>query len=379
MSWHRIRILIWKEFQQLKRDRSMLPILFVMPIIQLVLFGYVVGSDIRNLQLAVLDNDHTPESRRVVEAFTSSSYFNLSTRCENEDDVKHALDGGKAAVAIEIPKGLGDAVRGGRPAQIGVVVDGSDSRVSGVGNGYSQAIISNLNAELYPQRGSGGSPAGASAGGIVDAQVRVIYNPAMRAVNTMVPALLALILLMSTQNLMAMAIVKERERGTLEQLFVTPIGRAEYLLGKLLPYAGVAFVQVAVTFVVGTLWFRVPYRGSLPVLGGGLMLFMLSALGLGMIVSLMSQTRQQAQQTSMLLQMPQMMLSGFMFPIDAFPHWLYNVTYLIPLRYILVILRSDFLKGSSFSALWMHFAGLGLFSAGIFLFGLSRFHKRLSD
>jgi ABC-2 type transport system permease protein len=343
----------------------------------------VVGSDIRNLQLAVLDNDHTPESRRVIEAFTASSYFNLSTRCENEGDVKRALDGGKAAVAIEIPEGLGDAVRQGRPAQIGVVVDGSDSRVSGVGNGYSAAIISNLNAELYPKRGggaAGGSAAGgASAGGSVDAQVRVIYNPTMRAVNTMVPALLALILLMSTQNLMAMAIVKERERGTLEQLFVTPIGRSEYLLGKLLPYAGVALVQVAVTFVVGTLWFRVPYSGSLLVLGGGLLLFMLSALGLGMIVSLLSRTRQQAQQTSMLLQMPQMMLSGFMFPIDAFPHWLYNVTYLIPLRYILVILRSDFLKGSSFSALWMHFAGLGLFSAGIFLFGLSRFHKRLSD
>jgi ABC-2 type transport system permease protein len=378
MSWDRIRILIWKEFQQLKRDRSMLPILFVMPIIQLVLFGYVVGSDIQNLQLAVLDNDHSAQSRRVVEAFTSSSDFHLSTRCQNEADVKRALDGGKAAVAIEIPKGLGDAVRQGRPAQIGVVVDGSDSRVSGVGNGYSAAIISSLNTELYPQRG-GGSQTGASTGGTVDAQVRVIYNPAMRAVNTMVPALLALILLMSTQNLMAMAIVKERERGALEQLFVTPIGRTEYLLGKLLPYAGVAFVQVAVTFVVGTLWFRVPYRGSVLVLAGGLMLFMLAALGLGMIVSLLSQTRQQAQQTSMLLQMPQMMLSGFMFPIDAFPHWLYNVTYLIPLRYILVIVRSDFLKGSDFSALWMHFAGLGLFSVGIFLFGLSKFHKRLSD
>jgi ABC-2 type transport system permease protein len=201
----------------------------------------------------------------------------------------------------------------------------------------------------------------------------------MRAVNTMVPGLLAFILLMSTQNLMSQAIVKERERGTLEQLFVTPIGRTEYLLGKLLPYIAVAVVQVTVTFVVGVLWFQVPFRGSLALIGGGLMLFMLSALGLGMIVSLMSRTRQQAQQTSMFLQMPSMMLSGFMFPIEAFPRWLYFLTFLIPLRYALVILRSNFLKGSSFTALWPQFAAMALFSVAIFIFGLTRFRKRLAD
>lgn len=375
MSWNRIRLLIWKELQQLRRDKAMLPILLVMPVVQLVMFGYVVGSDIGNLQLAVLDNDHTIESQRVVDAFTSSSYFKLVARPTNDKQVKDALDGGKAAIALEIPKGLGDAIHERRSAQIGVVVDGSDSRVSGVAKGYASSIISNLNAEFYAPRG----PSGSASPATVDAQVRVLYNPTMRAVNTMVPALLALILLMSTQNLMSMAIVKERERGTLEQLFVTPIGRTEYLLGKLLPYIGVAFVQVTVTFIVGVLWFRVPFNGSLLVLGGGLMLFMLAALGLGMIVSLLSRTRQQAQQTSMLLQMPQMMLSGFMFPIDAFPQWLHTVTYLIPLKYILVIVRSNFLKGSDFAALWPQFVGLGAFSAAIFLFGLTRFHKRLAD
>jgi ABC-2 type transport system permease protein len=352
----------------------MLPILFVMPIMQLVLFGYVVGSDVRNLQLAVLDQDNTIQSHRVVDAFTSSGYFTITARPASDAQLKDTLDGGQAVVAITIPKGLGDAVRAKRPAQIGVIIDGSDSRTSGVAGGYASGIIASLNNRFY---GMGGSTSAAAGG--VDAQVRVLYNPTMRAVNTMVPALLAFILLMSTSNVMSQAIVKERERGTLEQLFVTPIGRADYMLGKLLPYTGIAVIQVALTFVVGVLWFQVPFRGSLWIIGSGLMLFMLSALGIGMIVSLTSRTRQQAQQTSMFLQMPQMMLSGFMFPIDAFPKWLYLLTFAIPLRYILVIVRSNFLKGSSFLALWPQFAAMAVFSVAIFLFGISRFSKRLAD
>jgi ABC-2 type transport system permease protein len=377
MSWRRIRFLIWKEFIQIRRDRAMLPILFIMPVVQLVLFGYVVGSDVRNLSLAVLDQDNTVQSHRIADAFTSSGYFTITARPTDEAQLKDDVDGSRAVIAIVIPKGLADAVRERRPSQVGVVIDGSDSRTSQVANGYAQGILAALSREFYP--GPTASARGASAAVGVDAQVRVLYNPTLRAVNTMVPGLLAFVLLMSTQNLMSQAIVKERERGTLEQLFVTPIGRTEYLLGKLLPYIAVAVVQVTVTFVVGVLWFQVPFRGSLAVIGGGLMLFMLSALGLGMIVSLMSRTRQQAQQTSMFLQMPSMMLSGFMFPIDAFPRWLYFLTFLIPLRYALVILRSNFLKGSDFGALWPQFAAMALFSVAIFLFGLTRFRKRLAD
>jgi ABC-2 type transport system permease protein len=377
VSWRRIGFLIWKEFTQIRRDRAMLPILFIMPVIQLVLFGYVVGSDVRNLSLAVLDQDNTVQSHRVADAFTSSCYFTITARPSNEAQLKDAVDGSQAVIAIVIPKGLADSVREHRPAQIGIIIDGSDSRTSQVANGYAQGIIASLGSEFYPSPAA--SARGSSNAAGVDTQVRILYNPTMRAVNTMVPGLLAFILLMSTQNLMSQAIVKERERGTLEQLFVTPIGRTEYLLGKLLPYIAVAVVQVAVTFVVGVLWFQVPFRGSLAVIGGGLMLFMLSALGLGMIISLMSRTRQQAQQTSMFLQMPSMMLSGFMFPIDAFPKWLYFLTFLIPLRYALVILRSNFLKGSSFAALWPQFAAMALFSVAIFIFGLTRFRKRLAD
>jgi ABC-2 type transport system permease protein len=371
MSWRRIRTLIWKEFKQISRDRAMLPILFIMPILQLVLFGYVVGSDVKNLNLAVYDADNTVQSRQVVDAMTSSGYFTVSARPQSDAQLKDTLDGGSAVVAVTIPKGLADSIRQKRPAQIGVIIDGSDSRTSGVAAGYASAILANLNTRFY------GGATGAAAG--VNAQVRVLYNPTMRAVNTMVPGLLAFILLMSTSNVMSQAIVKERERGTLEQLFVTPIGRADYLLGKLLPYSLIAVGQITIIFIVGVLWFQVPFRGSLLVTGGGLLVFMLAALGIGMIVSLMSRTRQQAQQTSMFLQMPQMMLSGFMFPIDALPRWLYLLTFLIPLRYILVILRSNFLKGSTIESLWPQFLMMGIFSVAIFLFGLSRFSKRLAD
>jgi ABC-2 type transport system permease protein len=374
MSWRRIRLLVWKEYTELMRNRSMIRIMLIMPVIMLVMFGYVVGSDIKNLKLAVLDYDHTAQSQRVVEAFTSSGYFVLSAQPSDEAELKRVMDGSEAVIAIEIPKGLADSIRQKRAAQIGIVIDGSDSRASGQANAYANQIISNLSSEFYPQMAAMTK----SAGG-VKAQVRVLYNPTMRNVNTMVPGLLAFILLMSTSNVMSQAIVGERERGTLEQLFVTPIGRTDYLLGKLLPYVGIAAIQVVIVFVIGTLWFQVPFHGSLIVIGAGLMLFMLSALGIGMLISLISTTRMQAQQTSQMLQMPQMMLSGFMFPVEAFPTWLYYATYLIPLRYILVIVRSNFMKGSSFSELWFQFLAMGVFSVGIFLIGLSRFHKRLSD
>jgi len=376
MSWRRIRVLIWKEFTQIRRDKSMLPILLIMPILQLVLFGYVVGSDVRNLDLAVLDQDNSIQSHQVVDAFTSSGYFTVTARPTTDAQLKDDMDGGQAVVAVTIPKGLSDSIAQKRAAQLGIIVDGSDSRTSQVAAGYAAGIISNLSSAFYP---TPGAPPGATLSAGVNAQVRVLYNPTMRAVNTMVPALLAFVIMMSTQNLMSQAIVKERERGTLEQLFVTPIGKADYLIGKVLPYAALGVVQVALTFVVGVLWFQVPFNGSLLVIGTGLLLFMLSALGLGMIVSLMSRTRQQAQQTSMFLMMPSMMLSGFMFPIDAFPRWLYFLTFLIPLRYILVIVRSNFLKGSSFMSLWPQFLAMAVFSVGIFLFGLSRFSKRLND
>jgi len=376
MSLRRIWLLVWKEFTQLLRDRSMIPLIFIMPVIQLVLFGYVIGTDVKDLRTAFLDQDGTVTSQKVVEGFTSSGYFVTVARPTNDAGVRQALDGNVAQVAVIIPRGFADSVKAGRAAQVSVIVDGSDAKTASVAQGYAGSIIANLSGLLYPRPGA--TPGTAAAGGI-DVQVRVLFNPTMRAVNTMVPALLAFILMMSTQNLMSQSIVKERERGTLEQLFVTPIGRAEYLIGKLLPYVAVAIIQITVVFTVGTLWFKVPFSGSIAVLGVGLGLFMITALGQGMLVSLMSKTRYQAQQAGTFLMVPSMMLSGFVFPLSSMPAVLIPLTYLIPLRYILVIVRSNFVKGSGFIALWPQFLAMIIFSVAIFGLGLSRFQKRLND
>jgi len=375
MSLRRIRLLVWKEFTQLLRDRSMLPLIFILPVVQLVLFGYVIGTDVKDLRTAILDQDNTVASHRVVEGFTSSGYFVEVARPTDEAGVQRAIDGNRAQVAIIIPRGFGDRVLHRQATRVSVILDGSDAKTASVAQGYAGTILANLSGKLYP---APGAAANAPPSG-VDARVRVLFNPTMRAVNTMVPALLAFILMISTQNLMSQSVVKEREQGTLEQLFVTPIGRAEYLIGKLLPYVCVAIVQIVVVFTVGTLYFRVPFSGSVVVLAVGLGLFMLTVLGQGLLVSLLSRTRYQAQQAGVFIMVPSMMLSGFVFPLSSMPAVLVPLTYLIPLRYILVIVRSNFVKGSDFVALWPQFLAMIVFSIAIFGLGLSRFQKKLND
>jgi len=336
----------------------------------------VIGTDVKDLRTAVLDQDNTVASHRVVEGFTSSGYFVEVARPADEAAVQKAVDGNVAQVAIIIPRGFSDSVAHHQATRVSVILDGSDAKTASIAQGYAGTILANLSGKLYPMPGAS-AKAGTPAG--VDARVRVLFNPTMRAVNTMVPALLAFILMMSTQNLMSQSVVKERERGTLEQLFVTPIGRAEYLIGKLLPYVCVAIIQIIVVFTVGTLWFRVPFSGSVVVLAVGLGLFMLTVLGQGLLVSLLSRTRYQAQQAGTFLMVPSMMLSGFVFPLSSMPAVLLPLTYLIPLRYILVIVRSNFVKGSDFMALWPQFAAMIVFAVAIFGLGLSRFQKKLND
>ncbi len=372
MSWRRIKLLIWKEFLQLRRDRSMLPIIFIMPVLQLIMFGYVIGTDVRDIRTAVVDRDNTAESRLVVDGFVNSGYFKQVAAPATDAEMQKLLDGNKAQVAIIIPDGFSDSVHAKQATQVGIVVDGSDSKTASVASGYAGQVVASLSKKLYPSPMSSGT-------GSVDARVRVLFNPTLRSVNTMVPALLAFILMMSTQMTMSQAVVKERERGTLELLFVTPIGRAEYLVGKLVPYVIIATIQITLVFTVGTIWFKVPFSGSLLVMGSGLALFALTGLGIGLMVSLLSRTRYQAQQAMTFMMVPSMMLSGFVFPLESMPALLYPLSYLIPLRYIVVIVRSNFMKGSGFSALWPQFAAMAAFALIVFGFGLSRFRKQLND
>jgi ABC-2 type transport system permease protein len=372
MDPKRVGLLIWKEFTQFRRDPLMLRLVIVMPLLQLFMFGYVVGADVSNIPTAIVDADKTPMSREVAAAFTSSGYFVVESYPASEAAIQPLLDRSQIQVAILLPPGLEAAVTRGRTVPIEIVVDGSDSKTASVASGYAAQIVGSLNKKRVAALGISGAPS-------IDARVRVLFNPSLRSVNAMIPGLVALIMMLSMTAIMSQAVVKERERGTLEQMFVTPITRGEYLAGKVTPYILISFVQVMIVMVVGTFWFKVPFSGSVLVIGLGLLLFMFTALGQGLFISTISRTRQQAQQATMFILIPTMVLSGFIFPIESMPAAVVPVTYLVPLRYVLVVLRSNWMKGAGLDALWPQLAAMAVFSAVVFLAALARFRKRLAD
>ena len=368
---------MWKEFLELFRDRALLPAVFIMPVIQLVLFGYVVSADVRNLSTAVVDQDHTVASAKVGDAMLNSGYFVLAGRPTDEAGARRLMDANQAQIAVVIPKGFSVNMEQGKKAPVQVIVDGTEANTGQVASAYAANILRNLSTQMTVS--SARSSGGGNSGPGIDAQVRVWFNPTMRSVNTMVPGLLAFILLMSVTSLVAQSVVKERERGTLEQIFVTPVSKSSYLTGKMLPYAVVAAVEVSVIFIVGVLWFRVPFVGDIFFLSLAMMLFLLTSIGQGLLVSTMAHTRMQAQMVTMFISLPSMMLSGFMFPVDSMPPAIQWITYLIPLRYFLVVVRSIFLKGVGPLDVWPQLLAMAIFSVAIFSFALFRFRKKFSD
>lgn len=386
MNAARVRLLAWKEVRQLRRDPMLVRILLLMPVLQLLLLGYVVAADVTELPTAIVDLDRTPVSRQIDSAFAASDYFDVSTRPDSEDQLQSLMDTGQVRVAIVVPVGTQAALERGEATPLGIIVDGSDSQSASVGAGYATQLVARYNGERIAalsgaaHPGQAGAPALGSPGAPgLDTTVRVLYNPTMATVNAMIPGLVAFILMLSLMVVMSQAVVKERESGTLEQMFVTPIRPDEYLVGKVVPYAVVALIQMAIVMAVGMLWFKVPFRGSVAVVLVGLALFMLTAIGIGLIVSLFSHTRQQAQQAVMFLALPMMLLSGFIFPIDSMPAAIVPFTYLIPLRYALEVLRSAMLKGAGFDTLAVPLMALAVFGVVIFGIAVLATRRRLTD
>ncbi len=373
MSWARVKLLVWKEFVQLRRDRMLLPLVFIQPVLQLIMFGYVVGSDVTNIPTAIIDQDRSVVSRQLSSAMENAGYFKIIERPAEEGALRPLMDGGRVQLALVLPRGLERGLERGEQAPVQVIVDGVDSKTASVASGYATQVIGDWTRGRA--EGTGLVPDGAG----IDARVRVLFNPTLRSVNAMVPGLVAFILMLSSTALMAQAIVRERERGTLEQMFVTPITRGEYLVGKLVPYVLLSVVQILAVMTVGIVWFRVPFNGSVAVIAAGMALFMFTTLGQGLIISTLSRTRHQAQQMTMFLMIPTIVLSGFIFPIESMPAPVVPITYLIPLRYALELLRANFMKGSGFAELWPQFAAMAAFSTIIFAAALVRFRKRLTD
>jgi ABC-2 type transport system permease protein len=368
----RIRALIRKEFLELRRSPQLLRIVLVAPVLQLTLLGYAATTDVTNVPIVVVDGDRSPTSRRLLEHVAASSYFDVVAERLHPGDVDEDLALRRAWLALIVPAGFGEAVRTAGPARdrtVQVIADGTDANSSGVALAYVQGLVAQFGA-----RAAAGRREGAPA---IDARIRVWFNPELESRNFMVPGVLALLLLLITANLTSMAIVRERELGTLDQLNVTPIGRAELIVGKLLPYAVVGVADVLLVLAVAVYWFEVPLRGSVLLLFAACLVYLTCTLGLGLFVSTISATQQQAMMTStFFFLIPMIYLSGFIFPIENMPPVVQAITTVIPLRYFLVIVRGIFLKGLGLDVLWPQLAALGAWGVAILTLAAARARKR---
>jgi ABC-2 type transport system permease protein len=364
-----------KELLQLRRDRRMLPMVFVAPVVQLVLLGYAATLDVVDARVAVVDHDRSAGSRLLVARVEAADSASVVAVDDSSARAMVLIERGEADLVLELPPGLGAALAGGPPAQVHLIVDGSDSMSAGLGSAVVASVVQGLGVEVLRAQAQA---AGVDGGGGLQVLGKVLYNEELKSRNFMVPAVLALILVVFTSVLTAMAIVREKEVGTLEQLIVAPLSPAVLLLGKLLPFVAIGLVQSTLVVSVATLWFEVPLRGSLALLYALILLFVVNTLAIGLFVSTLSRTQQQAMLTVIFFfLMPMMFLSGFVFPIENMPAAIQQLTYAIPLRYFLIIVRGVFLKGVGLDALWPQAVGLAVIGSVLLGGALLRFRKRL--
>lgn len=369
----RMLFLVRKELQELVHNTRLLPMLILPPIIQLVVLGYAANLDTKHVPLLVADGDRSSRSRELVTRFDGSPYFTVVDTVTTPGEATPYLEGGTAWLALVIPHGYGEDVAAGRPTTVQVLADGTDASGTTVALGYAGTLVADYARELTALA----APAATVAAGSIEPRLRVWFNSELESRFFMVPGVLALLLLVVTANLSSMAIVRERELGTLEQLNVTPFRRWEIIAGKLLPFGLIGLLDALLVLAVAVLWFEVPLRGSVWLLLGFTMLYLVCTLALGLFVSTISQSQQQAMMTTVFFFMlPMIYLSGFVFPIENMPEPIQPVTYLIPLRYFLVIVRGIFLKGVGFDVLWPSGLGLLLWATAVLALAVGRLSKR---
>ncbi len=365
-----------KEFQELFRDKKARTIVFISPIVQLIIFGYAATYDIRNIPTAVLDQDYSTVSRRVIRSLEASGYFQVERYLTSEAQIDTLLQHGDVWLVLQIPRGLAEELKSGRPAQIAAALDAVNSNSAMIASSYLGALISRLNEELRTEAVAALPAELRPKFPPVENRVRVWYNPDLESRNFNVPAIVVQILVVVTLMLTSMAIVRDKEFGTMEQLIVTPIRPVELIIGKALPYAFIGMVDIAIICAVAVFYFKVPLLGSLALLFTTSLMFMISTLAIGLFISTISQSQQQAMISAFFFMMPAILLSGFAFPIDNMPTAIQYLTYLNPLRYFVVIIRSIFLKGVTIDLLWnqiLPLLGLGL---GALALAAARFRKR---
>lgn len=376
MNLTRLLALMRKEGLQIMRDRRTLALVFIMPIMQLLLLGYAATSDVRNIPLAVLDQDKSPASRKLLDSFRTADYFRQAFDVTSEDELRTLIDSGHARTGLIIPPDYSSRLAAGRPAQVAFIIDGSDPAIAGTALAAAtligQARATALTVERLAARGMAVAAAPA-----IEVRARVWYNPDLISAYYMIPALVGLILQFLTVILTATAIVRERERGTIEQLIVTPLTGAELIVGKLAPYVLIAFIDTLLILAGGVLLFGVPINGSLPLLLLLSALFLVTNLALGLLISTVAVTQQEAIIFALFYNLPSIFLSCFIYPVAAMPRALQLISYAIPLRYFLIVVRGIVLKAVGVAQLWPEIIALSIFAVVVITAAATRFQKRL--
>ena len=376
ISVSRLSQLLRKEMRQMLRDPRSRRMLFVAPVIQLLLFGYAVNTDVRHARTFLLDADRTAESRQLATTLTATGYFDIVARGERPAELTRALDRGDVLLALNIPRGFGADLSRGRPTDVQLLVDGSTANTANVALGYAIQIIGRYGLERGAAIAARAGVPAMQPG--VDFEMRIWYNPNLESRAYNVPAVMGNLVMMMSLLLTSLAVVRERELGTLEQLMVSPLKPVELILGKTIPAALVALVDMVLITVLALTWFQIPFHGSFLVLGVASLLFILTGLGVGLLISTVSNTQQEAFMSMFLFFLPAMMLSGMMFPVENMPPFVQTLTLLDPIRHYLVVVRGVFLRGAGWSVLRPQLVTLAVIGVSVLGFATAKFHKTAS-
>ena len=371
----RIGHMLRKEFIQTLRDPHTRYLLFGPPLIQMVVFGYAATMEIKHVSMAVFDLDNTQESRELISHFSASRYFEIKKYIVRREDLRKGIDRGDFLVALEIDSGFAQNLRNGHGASVGVLVDSSNSNTALVGLGYLNQVGAQFAQDYQTGQMQRIKPQLVSFLPQVDLEPRPWFNEGLQSQWYFVPGVIGNLMLILTMNLTAFAVVREREIGTLEQVMVTPIRRWEFIMGKTVPFFLIGCFDATMLSLLGTFWFGVPFRGHVSALAVGVMIFLLAALGLGLLISTLASTQQQAMIIAFFFTMPMTTLSGFGTPITSMPPYFQKLSYLNPLRHVVLILRSIYLKGVGFDVLWPDMAFLALFAMVMLSVSILRFRK----
>ncbi len=375
--FERVKHMLIKEFIQVFRDPRMRLVVFLMPCFQVLVIGYAVSTDVQHVRTAVYDLDNSQESRDVAARFVRSGYFDVVARVGDDDSARRLLDRNDVTIVLRFNHGFAEKLAAGRTAPLQILIDGTDSNTANIVLGYSVKIATAYSERVLAERVERAmGPAGRT--GTLDLRTRAWFNENLESRNFYVPGVLVVVVSLATLLLTSMAVVREKEIGTMEQIMVTPITPAEFILGKTIPFALIGFVDVLLVVLIGVFWFEVPIAGSLPLLLLATALYLMTTLGVGLLISTVSETQQQAMMTVFFIFFPMMLLSGFAFPVANMPEVVQWMTLVNPMRYFLVIVRGIFLKGVGMEILWTQMLPLLLMGVATLWLAVRRFHKTLA-